>query len=358
MMAADGSIDLGLMDPFGTEMLLLNPDRPLLDFTLPQPMMSDPGGTPWDPSSISMTDDNIFINNEITSSPRSMYSQTSGSQTSGSSSSQPGPSTKSPIRTRKVKSAKVEKKKAEQAGKFVIMTPNTISAHAGRPNPFECFEAARVSQRGRKGPLAKAIKDNALLVRRHGACFCCASRKVKCDSERPCKNCTKLMVHIPQIVCWRFEDFIPVLYPPFMRGHFEKEVMAKFITENIREFKVDGEEQAYTVELFSGSRFSSVLSVQAKVFAPKTPDVVQHWHAQVKEHRVDLHANGSAPIGIETESGSQRDNLRKRAKSYIQNLTQEPGFVDQVTESFKSTTLPTKILRIIKRFAQQSEVSR
>lgn len=46
----------------------------------------------------------------------------------------------------------------------------------------------RASQRGRKGPLAQEAKHQALQVRRRGACFCCHSRKVKCDKERPCKH--------------------------------------------------------------------------------------------------------------------------------------------------------------------------
>jgi hypothetical protein len=49
-----------------------------------------------------------------------------------------------------------------------------------RPNAFECFEAiGRQSQKGRKGPLAVETKQNALQVRRKGACFCCHARKVK-----------------------------------------------------------------------------------------------------------------------------------------------------------------------------------
>ena len=84
----------------------------------------------------------------------------------------------SPIR--KIKGpGKVEKRKAEAPGKFVIMTPNLINAQSGKPNPFECFEAMRTTQRGRKGPLANETKESALQVRRLGACFCCHSRKVK-----------------------------------------------------------------------------------------------------------------------------------------------------------------------------------
>lgn len=74
---------------------------------------------------------------------------------------------------RKVKSGKVEKKggSGSDSSKFVVMTPTSITASAGRPNFFECFEAMRPSQRGRKGPLANDTKESALQVRRLGACF-------------------------------------------------------------------------------------------------------------------------------------------------------------------------------------------
>jgi hypothetical protein len=76
--------------------------------------------------------------------------------------------------------SKVEKKKAaEPASKFLIMTPMLINAASGKPNPYECFEAMRMTHKGRKGPLANDTKQNALHVRRLGACFCCHARKVK-----------------------------------------------------------------------------------------------------------------------------------------------------------------------------------
>lgn len=266
------------------------------------------------------------------------------------------PSGKSPISIRKVKVGKVEKnKKAEQSGKFVIMTPTSINAHAGKPNPFECFEAMRATQRGRKGPLANETKENALQVRRRGACFCCHSRKVKCDKERPCKHCKRLMLQVPQLVCWQFQDFLTTLFPDFIRGHFKKDEMSKFLRDNVDGFHVGGVEQLCDVELFSGPRFSTTLPIRAKFFTAKTCDVLQHWHLNLDRARVDVQANGSAPIGVEFTTGSQREELRRRAKSYIQDITNEPLYAEQVTDSFRSTRLPTKILGIVQRFAQQTD---
>lgn len=84
--------------------------------------------------------------------------------------------------------SKVEKKKkpaaaadpaSSSSSKFLIMTPMLINAASGKPNPYECFEAMRMTHKGRKGPLANDTKQNALHVRRLGACFCCHARKVK-----------------------------------------------------------------------------------------------------------------------------------------------------------------------------------
>jgi hypothetical protein len=54
-----------------------------------------------------------------------------------------------------------------------VLTPSTIHQKAGKPNPFECFEVMRGTQRGRKGPLANKAAESALNIRRMGACFCC-----------------------------------------------------------------------------------------------------------------------------------------------------------------------------------------
>ena len=240
-------------------------------------------------------------------------------------------------------------------GQFLIVTPDSVSAHNGKPNPFECFEeAARPSQKGRKGPLANDTKENALQVRRVGACFCCHARKVRCDKERPCRNCKKLMMHVPQVICWQFQDFLPVLFPTFIRGHFKKDEMARFISENIESFTVDGVEKPCTVELFSGASFGATLRLKAKFFTARTPDVLQHWHSSVGQNGVDLQSRGAAPIGLELEGHGQREELRKKAKEYIQSIIVEPAYADQVTDSLRHTDVPRRILRAVQRYASQS----
>ncbi|UPK89781.1 hypothetical protein LCI18_000716 [Fusarium solani-melongenae] len=356
---ADETADMTLINNFGADMFSTGSGEqvqvPQVDLNMPQPLQSDPNVPPWNPTN-TRGSEGIFIMDDFSSSPspKSIHSQSSFSSNKASYGSSSG---KSSTQIRKVKTGKVEKKKTEQSGKFVIVTPNSISAHAGRPNPFECFEAmTRTSQRGRKGPLANATKENALQVRRLGACFCCHSRKVKCDKERPCKSCKKLMMQVPQVVCWQFQDFVPILFPDFIRGHLRKEVMSKFTAESIVSFQVNGVEQGCSVELFSGGRFQAVLAIEAKFFTPKTPDIIQHWHmVNVGPDRVELQSNGAAAIAVELEKTAERDNLKKRTKRYIQELITEPGFVDQVTESFRSTQLPRKILGIIKQYADETE---
>ncbi|KAK7428538.1 hypothetical protein QQZ08_004976 [Neonectria magnoliae] len=349
--AGDGADIAPMFTGFQTDMFPATadgqPQVPQDDLNIPQPFLADPNMPPWNPSNPRGANGNMFIMDDFSSS--SPNTSSPGSRAS------PGESSSSPTYNRKFKVGKAErKKKVDQSGKFVIMTPTSISAHAGRPNPFECFEAMRTSQRGRKGPLANATKENALQVRRVGACFCCHSRKVKCDKERPCKSCKKLMIQVPQVICWQFSDFVPVLFPGFLREHFRKEDMTKFITDNIQGFVVNGVEQTCSVELFSGPLFSTVLAVDAKFFTPATCDVVQHWHMGPDKSRMDLQSNGSAAIGMDFQSSAQRDDLKRRTKRYIQALITEPAFVDQVTGNL-SSTLPEKILRIVKNFADETD---
>ncbi|KAK2029868.1 hypothetical protein LX32DRAFT_587774 [Colletotrichum zoysiae] len=255
----------------------------------------------------------------------------------------------SPIR--KVMAGKVEKKTAEAASKFVIVTPNSINAHSGRPNPFECFEALKPLTRGRKGPLANATKESALKVRRLGACFCCHSRKVKCDSQRPCKNCRKLAVQVPQVLCWQFADFLTVLFPEFMRSHFRKDQMSRFMTENV---DLDAVELApREIELFSG--LSASLKIKARFFKPRTADVQQHYHLHVQKDRVDLQARGTAPMVLELDSASQREALRKKVKEYLAAIAAEPKYAKSVTESIRHTELPRKVLDVVHRYASKSD---
>ncbi|KAM0363405.1 hypothetical protein HYE67_007591 [Fusarium culmorum] len=360
---ADTATDMTLMQNFGTDMFSMDVNSqvqvPQMNFNMQPPMQSDPNVPPWNQTNMRGSE-SIFIMDDFNNSPSpaSNYSQTSFPSSNASPNGSKSPSS---LPIRKVKAGKVEKMKkkatAEQSGKFVIVTPNSISAHAGRPNPFECFEAMnRTSQRGRKGPLANATKENALQVRRHGACFCCHSRKVKCDLERPCKNCKKITVQVPQVVCWRFNDFLGILFPEYVRGHLAKDQMTKFFSENIASFHVQGVEQACSVELFSGPLFSTVLPIQAKFFTPKTEEVTSHWQLQnVGGNRVELKSNRAANIGVELDNTAERDTLRKRTKRYIQDLLAEPYFVDQVTDNFQSTCLPQKVLRIVKQYADETE---
>ncbi|RGP67805.1 hypothetical protein FLONG3_8424 [Fusarium longipes] len=359
---ADTATDMMLMQNFGTDVFSMNTNShvqtPQMNFNMQTSVQSDPNA-PWNHIN-TRGSENIFIMDDFnnTPSPGSNYSQTSFPSSKASPNGSKSP-TSLPIR--KVNTGKVEKRKktTEQSGKFVIVTPNSISAHAGRPNPFECFEAInRTSQRGRKGPLADATKENALQVRRHGACFCCHSRKVKCDLERPCKNCKKITVQVPQVVCWRFNDFLGILFPEYIRGHLAKDQMTKFFSENIAGFHVQGVEQVCSIELFSGPLFNTVLAIQAKFFTPKTDEVRSHWQLQnVGGNRVELKSNRAANIGVELDNTAERDTLKKRTKRYIQELLTEPYFVDQVTDNFQSTSLPQKVLRIVKQYADETETA-
>ncbi|MBE3045491.1 Zn(II)2Cys6 transcription factor [Candidatus Bathyarchaeota archaeon] len=307
--------------------------------------------TPWDPS-LTNEPSIPLVSNYASSSPSSV-------------SPQPGPS-KAPHAVRKVQSGKVEKKKSKkkdkggttpssQAGRFVIVTPTSITAQAGRPNPYDCFsEAHRASHRGRKGPLANGTKESALQVRRLGACFCCHSRKVKCDKERPCRNCVKLAVGAPHVVCWQFQDFLPVLFPGFVRTHFRAEDMARFMEENVGGF--GGEGGGFEVELFSGPRFRSVLAIPgARFFAARSEEVLTHWHLHAEAGGVDLRVRGAVPIGLEP-GGMRGDEVRKRAKAYVRSILAEPAFAEQLTETFRHTGLPRRVLEIVQRYWVQSEV--
>jgi len=334
---------------------------------------------PWNPTHLKQDGGAMFVIEDINPSRRSPSSSFSASVSPRQPASPQSPnikqesaggsSSRAPIPIRRVKNARVEKKKSSSSSaspssdplgggsKFVIVTPTSINAHAGKHNPFECFEAMRTTQKGRKGPLANDTKENALQVRRLGACFCCHARKVKCDAERPCRNCKKLAVNVPQVVCWQFQDFLTVLFPEFIRGHFKKDEMARFVADNIQAFTVDGAEKPCAVELFSGVRFGATLNIRAKFFTAKTSEVLQHWHMKVDGSELVMESKGAAPIGLELDTAAQRDELRKKTKEYIHLLTQEPAYADQLTDSLTHTELPRKVLTIVQRYARQSEVS-
>ncbi|KJK78529.1 hypothetical protein H634G_06227 [Metarhizium anisopliae BRIP 53293] len=360
---ADGGLsqrEMNDMAPFMSN-FLTDEQTTATDLT-PSLFHMDPTITSWTATSPAAVNNHVVSFEEFISSSNTTTNSITSSSPIGSSPKSPAIKSefsKSPIALRKVKDAKIEKKTKKpadsQSGKFVIVTPNSINAHAGRPNPFECFEAMRATQRGRKGPLAYETKENALQVRRVGACFCCHSRKVKCDKERPCKHCKRLMLHVPQVVCWQFQDFIPVLFPEFIRAHFKKDEMVKFLKDNVDGFVVRGVSQPCEVELFCGLRFSAVLRVKAKFFTAKTCDVLQHWHTNPQGGSQNLQANGSAPIGLEFNTTAQRDDLRKKVKAYVADIINEPFYAEQVTDSVRSTQLPVKILRIVQTYAKQSD---
>lgn len=277
--------------------------------------------------------------------------------------------TTAPIAIRKVRGdARVTKKKktpattsplSSSAGSgsssmFLIVTPDSVNAHADKSNPFDCHDAMRGSQRGRKGPLANETKESALKVRRLGACFHCHARKVKCEAERPCRNCQKLRLQVPQAICWQFDDFDVVLFPEFIRGHFAKDEMAKFFSDNIEGFKVDGVDMPCNVELLSGPNFTSTLSIKAKFFTAKTGEVLQHMHLHRVGNRLKLDSRGAVPIGLQPEGHAQKEELRKKTDKYIQGIVAEPAFAELVTDA-RHTKLPRTILRIVQDYAKHTD---
>ncbi len=165
-------------------------------------------------------------------------------------------------------------------------------------------------------------------------------------------------MRVPQVVCWQFQDFLTVLFPDFIRGHFRKEEMSKFISDNIQSFTVEGAQKPCAVELYSGSRFSTTLTVRAKFFTAKSPEVLQHWHTDVERNRVTLESRAATPIGLDLEGGpSQKDELRRKTKEYIHSIAQEPAYAEQVTEALRHTELPRKILQIAQTYCNRTDVS-
>ncbi|KAI1115095.1 hypothetical protein F5Y14DRAFT_145388 [Nemania sp. NC0429] len=329
------------------------------DLDIPIQFQDSSNVAPWAPTNI-QDDDFMFFAVEEAISP------TPSQRSPGAHSHRSSPGIP-PVKHRHAKdtdlikkvrgSSRIEKKKPAPVDNFVIVTPNTIHQQSGKPNPFECFEIQRGVQRGRKGPLADKAAESALNVRRMGACFCCRSRKVKCDEERPCKNCKKMATQVPHVVCWQFSDFMPVLFPGFIRGHFKKEVIARFISENVSEFysPPSASFEPCLIELSSGSRFRSTLTLPASFFVPKSIDVLQHWHMGIGMHQLDLQLRAAVPIGIDPKNSTQREALRRRTREYIHSLVDEPQYSEQVTDSLRGTQLPRRVLTIVQRFAQRSK---
>ncbi len=148
-----------------------------------------------------------------------------------------------------------------------------------------------------------------------------------------------------------------MLFPDFIRAHFKKEEMSKFISDNIQSFTIDGTEKLCSVELFSGPRFASTLTIKAKFFTAKSAEALKHWHMNIERNGINLESKDAVPIGLEMDGGSRRDELRRKTKEYIQSIIHEPAFADQVTDSLKHTQLPRKVLQIVQQYNHRSEVS-
>ncbi|KAI1173291.1 hypothetical protein F4777DRAFT_600761 [Nemania sp. FL0916] len=334
------------------------------DLDIPIQFQDDSNVAPWAPMNLG-AENFVFVGQEDVSAQMSR-TPSQKSIESYSHHSSPGiPSAKSrPTKgTNPVKkfrgSSRVEKRKPAAVDNFVIVTPTTIHQQAGKPNPYECFEVTRGIQRGRKGPLAGKAAESALNIRKMGACFCCRSRKVKCDEERPCKNCKKIAAQVPQIVCWQFSDFMPVLFPGFIRGHFKKDAMARFISDNVSEFYAppSASGEPYFIELSSGPRFHSTLTLPASFFTPKSAEVLQHWHLGTGIHQLDLHARAALPIGVDPRDNNQKEALRRRTREYVNNLVNEAQYAEQVTDALRGTQLPRRVLSIVQHFTQRSQCS-
>jgi hypothetical protein len=243
-------------------------------------------------------------------------------------------------------------------GQFHVVTLDSIHAHANSTNPFECFEPAKqASTKGRKGPLADDSRIAAKRIRQFGACFCCRARKVKCDLGRPCGACKRMMVQVPQLMCWKFDDFLTYLFPTFIRDHLHKVQIAKFISENVVDFAPNGIEQRCEVELFGGSLFSSTIRVPGRFFTPREgAEITQHWHLHVLPNStVERQARYAPPIGLDIESSQQREELRTILKTYLSSLRAEPGFATQLTADYeKHSRLPSQILSMVHGYYRRS----
>lgn len=215
-------------------------------------------------------------------------------------------------------------------------------------------DVSRPSQKGRKGALSDDTRKSALAVRKTGACFCCHRRKVKCDQQRPCKSCLKSCNQISPGICWRFEDFSKVLFPSFLREHFDKEAMSKFVSDNVQSFTLNGIEQHCTVILSSGPDLASKLVVKAKFFTAKnaTSDVLQHWFRVPGD--VELQMTRATPIGLEMDT-SKWNELRRKVDDYVHNIVKEPAFAWELTASMRKPDLPRRMLQIVQRYFQQSK---
>ncbi|ROW12224.1 hypothetical protein VMCG_00107 [Cytospora schulzeri] len=221
---------------------------------------------------------------------------------------------------------------------------------------------SRSSQKGRKGALSEDTRANALAVRKAGACFCCQFRKVRCDQQRPCKNCIKFCNRPQMDICWQFEDFTRVLFPPDYRKHFSKEDMSRFVSDNVQSFTLNGIEQPCTVILSSGPDLTSKLVVKARFFTAKVPnaDVLQHWFQFLDgtgADHVEFERIRATPIGLLERDRTKSSELRRKIDDYVHNIVQEPTYACQLTDSIRKSTLPRKMLQAVQRYSQHSNSS-
>lgn len=244
---------------------------------------------------------------------------------------------------------------------FCNATPDTWAKGGGSFDGTP--DASKASQKGRKGALSNDTRANALAVRQKGACFCCHVRKVKCDQQRPCRSCERFCAQVPQAVCWQFDDFTRALFPPFVRGHFARDQMARFVADNVASFTLNGVEHPdVTVVLSSGAGLRSKLSIKARFFTPRAPtsDVMQHYFhtvARGDDDRVELEALRSAPLGLDAEGSGQsfRSELKRKVEKHVDDIVQEPGWPLQLTAGMpRKTAFPQRALQVVQRYAQQS----
>lgn len=315
--------------------------------------------------------------------------------TSTTSSSTTSTTATKPINIPKVSKGRVQKRKSSptttyasgsgnssansslNSNKFFIVTPQTVNAHAKNKdaNPYECFEAFRTSQRGRKGPLADDTKESALEVRRRGACFCCQARKVGCDKERPCRACKKLALRVPQVMCWRFPDFEIPLFPHFVRLHFGKGELERMLSTCVKSFTVTrgvggaGEavevEQPVQVELWLGGRFETAkMRLNAKFFTPRPNDaefdIMHFWAMEPKKPgagsgKLKLRKWESAHIGLDLGSmRRQQDEMRQTLRRFINDAMADPKYAWICAGWVSHTTVPYKVLRLVHAYAEQT----
>lgn len=244
---------------------------------------------------------------------------------------------------------------------FCNATPDTWAKGGGGFDGTP--DASKASQKGRKGALSTDTRANALAVRQKGACFCCHVRKVKCDQQRPCRSCERFCAQVPQAVCWQFDDFTRALFPTFIRVHFARDELARFVADNVASFTLNGAEQDVTVVLSSGAGLRSKLSIRAKFFTPRehNSDVMEHWFHTASgggtDSGVELEAYRSAPLGLDAEAAgpSFRAELKRKIEKYVDDMVQEPIWPAQLAAGMeRKSSLPRRVLQAVQRYAQQS----